>query len=131
MANRRFVVSSGQIDENYKEDECLEPVSPEEARTGDVGLYTNKSGIVQHLEIFINDEKVTSKRGVSTDRSPQLPGQSTHFSSVATYSIVRKTQPDTITKKVKPSKDKGLINVVSNKQFEKIKKEVRDSQQRP
>lgn len=90
-----------------------------------------QSGIVQHLEIFISDEKVSSKGGVSTDRSPQLPGQHPYFSSVATYSIVRKTQPDTITKKVKASKDKGVINVVSNKQFEKIKKEVRDNQQRP
>jgi len=96
LADQLFTISSDQIDQQYLQDEGFVSIGNQQPQQGDIGVYTdNNTGIITHFEPFLSSNSVSSKGGVLVDTGPVSPGQNQVFLDNATFSVIRKTTPDT------------------------------------
>jgi RHS repeat-associated protein len=128
MADQAFTISSDQITSQYLQDEGFVTLGAgQQTQAGDVGIYTdNASGIITHLEPFLTNNTVSTKGGIAVDQGPVAPGQSKQFSQGATYSVIRKTQPDQTVNVPNgaTSNVNGGVNQVDNNTFNTIKQNL-------
>jgi RHS repeat-associated protein len=116
LTNKILTISSAEITSQYLNDEGLQKINSANAKTGDVGMYKDNTGLVHHLELFTSSTEVSTKGGIEIDPGPSIPGQNSNFKVgtikpggrvITDYSIYTKTQPD---KTVVPSSFIGPIS---------------------
>jgi len=127
LADKAFTISSDAITPQYMQDEGLKTLSPDQqTQTGDIGIYKdNSSGVITHFEPFLTNSTVSTKGGIAVDNGPVSPGQNTPFANGATYSVVRKTQPNTTVNVTNGTVTNG-VNQVNAETFNKIKSTVQN-----
>jgi RHS repeat-associated protein len=134
MANQKFIIPSNEITNQVIADEGLVQIDQSKAKAGDVGMYIDENGIVQHLEAYITNNTVNTKGGVEKGPKIDTPGDNAGFkvgsvtggSVVKSYKVYTDLAADT-KMRVNQGNTTNVGVEVSKTDFDRIQKAVKPS----